>query len=198
MRLLSILPATSRLTLRIRWSWLTLAPSPAEDRNGKDRSNKSGSLTLTHLLEQLHFSQSPIVVLSACESGIPKIERYRDEYLGLPLAFLCAGAKTVVSTLWRTNDLAAWLLMGAMARHLAQGCGVLRALRMAQEETQRLTCDDIRGRVEGLTEDDPEVRERMNEETDNIMQASKDSCPLAMPYWWAGFTVHGLADARIG
>jgi CHAT domain-containing protein len=87
--------------------------------------------------------------------------------------------------------------MGAMASHLAQGSDVLRALRMAQEEMRRLTCDDIRGRVERLAEDDPEVRQKMNEETEGTIQASEDSYPFATPYWWAGFTVHGLADARI-
>jgi len=179
-------------------SWLTLAPSATGDGcGGRDQSGENGSLTLGHLVEQLRFSQSPIVVLSACESGIPKIERYRDEYLGLPLAFLCAGAKTVVSTLWRTNDLAAWILMSAMAEHLANGCDVLWALRTAQEEVQRLTPDDIRRRVERLVEDDLAVRRKMNEEIEEIFDASACSYPLAGPFWWAGFTVHGLADARI-
>ena len=179
-------------------SGLTLAPSVEEAECGE--SNKPGEsefLTLAHLLENLHFTQSPIVVLSGCESGIPKVERYRDEYLGLPLAFLCAGAKTVVSTLWRTSDLAAWLLMGAMAQHLAQGYDVLRSLRMAQEEMQRLTSDDIREQVERLVENDPEVRQKMIQETKEISHAAEGSCPLASPYWWAGFTVHGLADAKI-
>jgi CHAT domain-containing protein len=179
-------------------SWLTLAPSAAEEgSSGSDQAGESGFLTLAHLLEHLHFSESPIVILSACESGIPKIERYRDEYLGLPLAFLCAGAKTVVSTLWRTNDLAAWILMGAMAEQLAEGHDVLRSLGMAQVEMQRLTNDDIRGRVERLVEDDPEVCRKMKEEFEHISDGSAGSYPLASPYWWAGFTVHGLADARI-
>jgi len=179
-------------------SCLSLAPSPSGDGcSGSDQSDESGFLTLAHLVEQLHFSRSPIVVLSACESGIPKIERYRDEYLGLPLAFLCAGAKTVVSTLWKTSDLASWILMGNMAEHLARGCDVLRALSMAQGEIQRLTRDDIRGRVERLAEDTPDVRKKMKEEIEEISDASACSCPLASPFWWSGFTVHGLADARI-
>jgi CHAT domain-containing protein/tetratricopeptide (TPR) repeat protein len=179
-------------------SSLTLAPPSAGNQQGEnEQSGESGFLTLAHLLEHLHFSESPIVVLSACESGIPKIERYRDEYLGLPLAFLCAGAKTVVSTLWKTSDLAAWILMGAMAEHLGKGCDVLQALDLAREEMQSLTRDDIRARVERLVEEDPEVHRKMKGEIEQISDASACSYPLASPYWWAGFAVHGLADAGI-
>jgi CHAT domain-containing protein len=179
-------------------SSLTLAPTTTADECGEnEQTGESGFLTLAQLLEHLHFSELPIVVLSACESGIPKVERYRDEYLGLPLAFLCAGAKTVVSTLWKTSDLAAWILMGTMTEHLAKGRDVLRALSLAQAEMQRLTRDDIRGRVERLAEDDPEARRRMNEEAEEISQGADGSYPLASPFWWAGFTVHGLADERI-
>src|SRR5262249_51316376 len=51
-----------------------------------------------------------LVVLSACETGLGKLSR-GDDLIGLQRAFLYAGTPTVVTTLWKVDDRASFLLM---------------------------------------------------------------------------------------
>lgn len=54
-----------------------------------------------------HLFRAPLhaktVVLSACETGIGKVEA-GDDYLGLPRSFFLGGASTVLSSLWPVDD----------------------------------------------------------------------------------------------
>jgi CHAT domain-containing protein len=71
-----------------------------------------------------------LVVLSACETGLGKLSR-GDELVGLQRAFLYAGTPAVVTTLWKVDDRASYLLMRSFYEHLvAQGPAA--ALRTAQ------------------------------------------------------------------
>lgn len=51
-----------------------------------------------------------LVVLSACQSGLGS-SRLSEGTIGLPRAFLGAGARTVLASLWSVNDEATALLM---------------------------------------------------------------------------------------
>ncbi|KAK2879400.1 hypothetical protein FQN49_000918 [Arthroderma sp. PD_2] len=66
--------------------------SPTLDRKG-------GHLTVRKLFSDTKFTRNPLVVNIACSSGNQEIMR-GDEPLGLTTAFLYAGAKAVVGTLW--------------------------------------------------------------------------------------------------
>lgn len=74
-----------------------------------------------------------LVVLSACETagGRPVAG---EGILGLPWAFLRAGAATVVASLWRVADEPTAGLMKAFHRHLRRGAGPAAALRQAKLE----------------------------------------------------------------
>ncbi len=71
-----------------------------------------------------------LVVLSACETGLGKLSR-GDELVGLQRAFLYAGTPAVVTTLWKVDDRASYLLMRGFYEHLATE-GPAQALRAAQ------------------------------------------------------------------
>jgi len=71
-----------------------------------------------------------LVVLSACETGLGKLSR-GDELVGLQRAFLYAGTPAVVTTLWKVDDRASFLLMRAFYDALAAK-GPTEALRSAQ------------------------------------------------------------------
>jgi len=71
-----------------------------------------------------------LVVLSACETGLGALSR-GDELVGLQRAFLYAGTPAVVTTLWKVDDRASYLLMRAFYEHLATN-GPAEALRAAQ------------------------------------------------------------------
>ncbi len=76
--------------------------------------------------------RSDLVVLSACETGIGKEVR-GEGLMSLNNAFLQAGAKTVVSSLWKVDDNATKHLMTNFYRAIAtEGLTASSALRKAQ------------------------------------------------------------------
>jgi CHAT domain-containing protein len=73
-----------------------------------------------------------LVSLSACETGLGL--RVRGEgVIGLPHAFLAAGARAVVVTLWRVEDQTAADFMTDFYREIAGGRQPAEALRVARE-----------------------------------------------------------------
>jgi CHAT domain-containing protein len=71
------------------------------------------------------------VTLSACESGRSDGQR-GEEILGLTRAFLGAGTRALVVSLWLVEDEASADLMACFYEKLAQGAGYASALRTAQ------------------------------------------------------------------
>ena len=80
--------------------------------------------------------QSEIVVLSACETGLGDI-RGAAGITGFQQAFLLAGAKRVLSTLWRVSDLGSALVMKHFFRRLSNGQNPALALQHAQNTVRK-------------------------------------------------------------
>jgi CHAT domain-containing protein len=72
-----------------------------------------------------------LVALSACESGRGRVYD-GDEVIGLARAFLVAGARTLLCSLWLVQDASTATLMAAWYAGLARGHGAAAALRQAQ------------------------------------------------------------------
>ena len=60
-----------------------------------------------------------------------------DELVGLQRAFLYAGTPAVVTTLWKVDDRASFVLMREFYDQLKQGGGPAEALRRAQRAAMR-------------------------------------------------------------
>jgi CHAT domain-containing protein len=75
--------------------------------------------------------QASLVTLSACQTGRNVIGG-GDELLGLMRAFLCAGAASLVLSLWAVEDRSTAQLMEMFYDRLAQGWSKGQALRSAQ------------------------------------------------------------------
>jgi CHAT domain-containing protein len=99
------------------------------------------------------------VVLSACNTGRGEIKA--EGVVGVARGFLLANASAAVVSLWSVDDGSTAALMLIKYSHLAEGCTVPQALRLAMLRLAR------RNAADGL----PEEWKR--------------------PFYWAGFVVVG-------
>jgi CHAT domain-containing protein len=76
-----------------------------------------------------------LVTLSACDTARGRTDEH--QFSGLPLAFLAAGARTVVMTYWSVPDSPTADLMLLFYRELVGGKTKASALRLAMLETKR-------------------------------------------------------------
>ena len=84
---------------------------------------------------QLHLN-ADLVILSACDTGIGPVEG-EEGIAALSRAFLLAGAKAVVSTLWSINDAYSLVVMTHFYKHLAAHEPAAQALTNAKRDTLR-------------------------------------------------------------
>jgi CHAT domain-containing protein len=82
-------------------------------------SAANGLLQAWEVLERVRCD-ADLVVLSACETALGKDEG-GEGLVGITRAFEYAGARSVVSTLWRVDDAATALLMERFYAHLRSG-----------------------------------------------------------------------------
>jgi CHAT domain-containing protein len=94
-----------------------------------------GALFLIDILQQRLSAE--LVVLSACGTGRVFSGEGEDLH-GVALAFLSAGAHTLVASLWRVDDRATLALMQAFYRHYTarRGVSAAEALRRAGQEVR--------------------------------------------------------------
>jgi CHAT domain-containing protein len=95
---------------------------------------QDGNLSVTEIFGLA--TKADMVTLSACETGLGKLSS-GDEVVGLDRAFFYAGARTVVSSLWRISDVTSAVVMKRFYRYLAEGQDKAEAMRQAQMIVRR-------------------------------------------------------------
>jgi CHAT domain-containing protein len=130
-----------------------------------------------HEIMQLTLPKAPYIVLSACETaGIGRAAP--DEVVGLPAAFLQAGASGVVASTWPVTDDSSPLLMAKLYDEL-QGAsdnfsmGLSRAQAWLRDASPKLLEDTAR--QYGIPD----------------LKIPQRSTPFAHPFFWAAFSYMG-------
>ncbi|MEG3973147.1 CHAT domain-containing protein [Microcoleus sp. herbarium8] len=137
----------------------------------------------------LNLEQCRLVTLSACETGLIDFRNTSDEYIGLPSGFVYAGASSVVSSLWRVNDLSTTFLMIRFYQNLQKGLAVGLALNQAQLWLKDITKKELLvWSVENQFHIDAtlsmSLRRKLNKMSDNDK-------PFELPFHWAAFCAIG-------
>jgi CHAT domain-containing protein/tetratricopeptide (TPR) repeat protein len=178
-----------------------------------------GSITLGQLMTPgWRLPNLYEVFLSCCETGLGE-PSLTDDIFTLATGFLCAGARSVISTLWSVNDLATALFSIFYYQQRKQGFNCPEALQKAQIQLRQLKQEDlteifkqteirekelIRERKKYLPGSaDYSQWERQYKTTARItkilnkIRESSEKFPFSHPLYWAAFISQGLASSRI-
>lgn len=97
------------------------------------RAGKNPHIVTAQDIANLDLRNTEIVILSACETGLGDVHNSEGVY-GLQRAFLQAGARYVLMSLWEVNDPATEAFMVTFYKKWLNGAG--KPVRQAFEETQ--------------------------------------------------------------
>jgi CHAT domain-containing protein len=177
-------------------------------------------VTLADLLSPAwRFAYLGDVFLSCCETGLSMPKSLTDELLTLGTGFLCAGARSVISSLWSVDDLSAAVLSKLYHQYRADGEDRTVALQKAQQELRHMSgaqlqedsrnefIPALRAQQEQL-EHHRQVARRQQQQAEAERYAKlidrieksimhlEDMCeqplPFNHPMHWAAFTCQGL------
>ncbi len=103
-------------------SFLLLAPTapdkiPPAENNLPLESITDGNLQAREIFHLKDRIQAKLVVLSACETGLGKLEK-GDGVVGFSRAWMYTGVNSLIVSLWKVNDSSTSLLMENFYRHL--------------------------------------------------------------------------------
>jgi CHAT domain-containing protein len=141
----------------------------------------------------LDLLDTELVVLSACETGLGELH-LGEGVFGLRRAFVVAGARTLVMSLWKVPDLATVYLMDRLYDNLlAGGLDRDRALAEAQRATRDVTVGELRAEwlsgasIDRLAAGDPAARRSLEE----LASRPDGHRPFEHPFYWGAFICQG-------
>ena len=158
--------------------------------------------TLGEIFE-LFLPQCRLVTLSACETGFTDFSSFSDEYIGLPYGFLFAGSPSVVSSLWKVDELSTTFLMIKFYENLRQFPNrregeIAVALQTAQQWLRNLTISELEGFLAQYKHQFETIfakwrpgQRKLFEESLKLIRQRQPQ-PFANSYYWAAFTAIGF------
>ena len=149
-------------------------------------------LSLESMMPSMEGHAPRLVVLSACETAMSRVSSMPDEFLGFPAAFLSAGSRSVLATLWPVDDTATAVLVGRFYRELSLNrLKPAFALREAQNWMRRLTVRELMVLLRDLKSAPAPAGPVAARVRIAFRQLDPDIRPFAEPYFWAPFTISG-------
>jgi len=131
------------------------------------------------------FSGTELVTLAACCSGLGRMTDI-EGVLGIRRAFLKAGAKHVIATLWHVPDIASSILMvNFYENHIRQRMNLCDALRHAKQYVKNLTAQEaimVFNEMSGYLGKDVTSELYLG-----LEDCEDDYKPFSDPYYWAAF-----------
>jgi len=136
-------------------------------------------------IRALSLPDCSLITLAACETAVTGTDTIQAEYVGLASAFVKAGARAVLSTLWTVESVSnAWFMVYFYHRLLAgQSPGV--ALQAAQQWLRTVTYAELADWLQALLtpaleETEPSAYDSLRTEIE-AMQASADTMEIPQP-----------------
>ena len=103
----------------------------ALDHGRKSQPLRRQDYILTMSDVQAVYLRARLVVLSCCHSGRGEVKS--EGVVGIARSFLCAGARSVLASLWAIDDEATMVFMESFYQHLANGKSASVALHQAMK-----------------------------------------------------------------
>jgi CHAT domain-containing protein/tetratricopeptide (TPR) repeat protein len=174
-------------------SGLALAGANTFLRGGPLPDEAEDGLLTAEDVAGLDLLDTDLVVLSACETGLGAIHT-GEGVLGLRRAFIVAGAKTLVMSLWKVPDLATAFLMDRFYDNLlTRGLDRDLALSQAQRATRDATVAQLKAEwvspamIEQFASGDTNARRHLEE----LAQKPDDHRPFESLLYWGAFICQG-------
>lgn len=104
--------------------------------SGKPYENMEDGILTAYEISTMNLSQTKLVVMSACETGLGDIKGNEGVY-GLQRAFKMAGVDYLLMSLWPVNDEATSDLMRFFYKNYLDGKPIRQAFQEAQETMKR-------------------------------------------------------------
>ena len=173
----------SGLALAGAQTWLEGGDLPSEAEDG---------ILTAEDVSGIDLLDTELVVISACQTGIGAVQ-VGEGVFGLRRAFVLAGAKTLIMSLWKVPDLATAILMERFYENLMHGNARGEALHGGQLYVRDLTVFQLRDNwlsdkmIEQISAGDMET---INELQRLALQPDEYT-PFAHPYYWGAFICQG-------
>lgn len=154
----------------------------------KSKQYGNGILTADEI-SRMDLRGADLVVLSACRSSLGDTSYGTSQ--GLLSGFSAAGARWVVSHVWKAADYVSPILMDAFYEaYLTKGMEVPEALQYGKERLRNITVAELR--QGGWLSLDPDVRYSSEDVKfiESIAKRNDRNKPFADEHFWSGFVCH--------